>query len=261
MKNVLAMGIDIGSTSSKCVILNDSSELAAKAVIPSGTGTSGPRRAVETALNTAGINMEQISYIIATGYGRNTYEAANESISELTCHAKGAAWIMLGVRTVIDIGGQDIKALSLSEDGTLQNFIMNDKCAAGTGRFLDIMARLFEIDVDKLAEHDEKADGIVSVSSTCVVFAESEVISQLAKNTPIPNLIAGIHQSAASRAASLMKRAGINEPILMTGGVANNGGVVRALERSLRVQIKTSTYSQIAGAIGAAIFALERLSS
>ena len=254
------MGVDIGSASSKCVILNGTSNIVAQAVIPSGTGTSGPRRSVEAALSGAGVSSEKISCVIATGYGRNTYEGADESISELTCHAKGAVWILPGVRTVIDIGGQDVKALSISEKGSLSNFVMNDKCAAGTGRFLDVMARVLELDVCELEAFDDMADGIVPVSSTCAVFAESEVISQLAKKAPLPNLIAGIHQSVASRAASLMKRIGIVEPVLMTGGVAINDGVVRALVRSLGVHIETSPYSQIAGALGAALIAQERKS-
>jgi len=253
------MGVDIGSTSSKCVIVNEVSEIVSQAQISAGTGTSGPRRAVESALNIGGLGQQQISYTIATGYGRNTHEAASERISELSCHAVGAAWILPKVRTVIDIGGQDVKALSISDNGTLANFVMNDKCAAGTGRFLDVMARILEMDVSELAEQDEKADEILSVSSTCVVFAESEVISQLSRNAPIPNLVAGIHQSAALRAASLMKRIGIATPILMTGGVAHNLGVVRALERALNLQIETSAYSQIAGALGAALIAKDKM--
>jgi len=257
-ENTLYMGVDIGSASSKCVILDDALKIISHAVISAGTGTSGPRRAVDTALEAAETGIERLSCIIATGYGRNTYEHAAESVSELSCHAKGAVWLMPGVRTVIDIGGQDAKALSVDTNGKMKNFAMNDKCAAGTGRFLDVMARVLELSVDMLAEYDEKADGIVPVSSTCAVFAESEVISHLAKNVPVPNLIAGIHQSAAARAASLMKRIGVTEPVLMTGGVANNRGVVRALEKNLGIKVSTSPYSQIAGAIGAALFAHEK---
>ena len=255
---MLTMGVDIGSASSKCVILSSITDIVAQSVISSGTGTTGPRRAVDSSLAAAGIGAKQISYVVSTGYGRNTYESADVSVSELTCHAKGASWIFPGVRTVIDIGGQDVKALLLGENGILSNFVMNDKCAAGTGRFLDVMARVLELDVSELAALDERSDGLVPVSSTCVVFAESEVISHLAMNVPVSNLIAGIHQSAASRAASLMKRIGIIEPVLMTGGVANNAGVVRALERLLDVRVRTSPYSQIAGALGAAIIAQER---
>jgi len=255
---LLTMGVDIGSASSKCVILGEASEVIAHSVVPSGIGTSGPRRAVDAALSSAGIGADRISVTVATGYGRNTFDNADSSVSELTCHARGAVWIHPGVRTVIDVGGQDVKALAISEKGDLSNFVMNDKCAAGTGRFLDVMARVLELSVSDLAEYDAIADGIVPVSSTCVVFAESEVISQLALNAPLPDLVAGIHQSAASRAASLMKRIGVAEPVLMTGGVAKNAGVVRALERSLGLRIITSPYSQIAGALGAALIAFEK---
>jgi len=251
------MGVDIGSASSKCVIVDGESKIISQALIPVGTGTSGPQRAVEAALEAAGLSQMQISHVIATGYGRNTFEAADERVSELSCHAKGSFWIFPEVRTVIDIGGQDVKALSISPEGALKQFAMNDKCAAGTGRFLDVMSRILEMDVSELSEQDEKADSVVPVSSTCVVFAESEVISHLSKNVPIPNLIAGIHQSAASRAANLMKRIGVENPILMTGGVANNKGVVRSLERQLDMQVKTSPYSQFAGALGAALIAQE----
>ena len=257
---MLTMGVDIGSATSKCVLLSDSLEIIAQTVIPGGTGTSGPRRAAETALIAAGAGGEQVSRVVATGYGRNNYEGVDETVSELSCHAKGAVWILPGVRTVIDIGGQDVKALAISGNGVLSNFVMNDKCAAGTGRFLEVMARVLELDVSDLEAYDKKADGITPISSTCVVFAESEVISQLAKNAPLTNLIAGIHQSVASRVVSLMKRIGITEPVLVTGGVANNAGVVRALERSLGVKTITSQYSQIAGALGAALFAYERSS-
>ena len=255
----LAMGVDIGSASSKCAIITAAAELVAHAIIPAGTGTSGPQRAIAAALAAANISMADVSSIVATGYGRHTYTDAHQRISELNCHAKGAAWILPGVRTVIDIGGQDVKALSLSESGSLSNFIMNDKCAAGTGRFLDVMARVLEVNLTELAALDEEARGIVPVSSTCTVFAESEVISQLANDAPLCDLVAGIHQSVAVRATSLMKRVGIIEPVLMTGGVANNAGVVRALERILAVEIKVSPYSQLAGALGAALFALEQI--
>ena len=256
---MLTMGIDIGSASTKCVILSGGLKILSDVVISAGTGTSGPKRAVDAALSACRITLDEISYIVATGYGRNTFQLADETVSELSCHAKAAVFILPGVRTVIDIGGQDAKALEISADGKLSNFVMNDKCAAGTGRFLDVMARIFELDVSQLAQEDEKADGIIPVSSTCVVFAESEVISQLANNAPIPSLIAGIHQSAASRASSLIKRVGVTSPILMTGGVANNAGVVRALEKTLQTKVTTSPYSQVAGALGAALIASEKV--
>jgi len=254
MAEALTLGIDVGSTTSKCVILRDGTELLASSLIPAGTGTSGPGRALAAALEEAGVQRGQLAAVTATGYGRNSFDGADFVVSELSCHAAGAAALMPGVRTVVDIGGQDAKVLHVNPAGKLERFLMNDKCAAGTGRFLEVMARVLELDVSELAEMDEKATGNVTISSTCTVFAESEVISQLAKNVDLHDLVAGIHASVAVRAAGLMRRLGITEPVGMTGGVARNAGVVRALEKELGVCIAVSPLSQLAGAYGAAVY-------
>jgi len=255
-----SMGVDIGSTASKCLILKNGKETVGSAVIDSGTGTSGPKRAVSAALEMAGLSMEDISCVTATGYGRNTFEGADYIISELSAHAIGAHALFPEARTVIDIGGQDAKAIRVSEQGRLENFIMNDKCAAGTGRFLDVMARVLELKVSELDERDAMAESAVRISSTCTVFAESEVISQLAKNVDINCLVRGIHDSVAVRTASLARRLGVLEPVVMSGGVAQNGGVVRALERELGVSITVSPISQLGGAFGAAIHGFKKIS-
>ncbi len=255
-----SMGVDIGSTASKCLILKNGEEIIGSAVIASGTGTSGPGRAVAAALEMAGLTMEDISCVTATGYGRNTFEGADYIISELSAHAIGAHALFPEARTVIDIGGQDAKAIRVNEQGRLENFIMNDKCAAGTGRFLDVMARVLELDVSELAERDALAESSVRISSTCTVFAESEVISQLAKNVDINALVAGIHDSVAVRTASLARRLGVVEPVVMSGGVAQNGGVVRALEAELGVSITVSPITQLGGAYGAAIHGWNKIS-
>lgn len=255
---VYTMGMDVGSTASKCVILKDGSEIVGSAVISAGTGTSGPARAMTQALQMARLDRTQVAVLVATGYGRNAMEEADYRISELSCHARGAWAIFPGVRTVIDIGGQDAKTMAIGESGQLENFMMNDKCAAGTGRFLDVMARVLELEVSQLGEADERSTREVNISSTCTVFAESEVISQLARNTPIPDLVAGIHRSVATRTASLAKRLGVREPVVMTGGVAQNPGVVRALERELGLRIQTDPMAQLVGAYGAALFAWEK---
>ena len=251
--DIFSMGVDIGSTASKCLILKNGKETVGSAVIDSGTGTSGPGRAVKAALEMAGLAMEDISCITATGYGRNTFEGADYIISELSAHAIGAHALFPEARTVIDIGGQDAKAIRIGANGKMENFIMNDKCAAGTGRFLDVMARVLELKVGELGERDAMAESAVRISSTCTVFAESEVISQLAKNVDINCLVRGIHDSVAVRTASLVRRLGLLEPVVMSGGVAQNGGVVRALERELGVSITVSPISQLGGAFGAAI--------
>lgn len=255
---VLTMGIDIGSTTSKSVVMKNGNELLSQAVIPVGAGTSGPLRSIDAALKSAGITSDDIIMTAATGYGRNSLKIANLTVSELSCHARGAWWLYPAVRTVVDIGGQDCKALSVSSGGRLEGFVMNDKCAAGTGRFLEVMAKILEADISDLGPLDEKAACRVDISSTCTVFAESEVISRLAQGVNISDLVAGIHRSVAVRAAGLAKRLKVEEPVFMTGGVAQNKGVVRALENELGVKITTDMRAQLAGAVGAAIFAYER---
>ncbi|NLV50559.1 MAG: 2-hydroxyglutaryl-CoA dehydratase [Clostridiales bacterium] len=260
MADTYTMGVDIGSAASKCIILKNGTQIVGKAVIPSGTGTSGPSRAIRAALESASLSKEQISYLTATGYGRNTLEGADLRISELSCHAAGTHALFPDARTVIDIGGQDVKILSLNEDGTLDSFVMNDKCAAGTGRFLEAMARVLETDVQSLADLDSKALNVAKIASTCTVFAESEVISQLSNNVSIYDLAAGIHASVAARTASLVRRLGFREPGVMTGGVAQNAGVRRALEKELGTVLLVSPMAQLNGAYGAALLAWKHFS-
>ena len=255
---IYTLGIDIGSTASKCVMLADGKEIVAKSLIPVGAGTSGPQRAIDEVLKAAGKTREEMSFILATGYGRNSLEGfADHQMSELSCHAKGAAFLFPEVRTVIDIGGQDVKILRV-ENGAMTNFQMNDKCAAGTGRFLDVMARVLEVDVNDLGTLGAKSTKHVGISSTCTVFAESEVISQLAQDTDKCDIINGIHQSVAGRVAGLANRVGVQDQVVMTGGVAQNAGVVKALEDQLGHKIHTSPLTQYVGALGAALFAYKK---
>ena len=255
---IYTLGIDIGSTASKCVMLADGKEIVAKSLIPVGAGTSGPQRAIDEVLAAAGKTREEMSFILATGYGRNSLEGfADHQMSELSCHARGAAFLFPEVRTVIDIGGQDVKILRV-ENGAMTNFQMNDKCAAGTGRFLDVMARVLEVDVNDLGALGAKSTKQVGISSTCTVFAESEVISQLAQDTDKCDIINGIHRSVAGRVAGLAHRVGVQEQVVMTGGVAQNTGVVKALEEQLGHTIHTSPLTQYVGALGAALFAYKK---
>lgn len=255
---IYTLGIDIGSTASKCVMLADGKEIVAKSLIAVGAGTSGPQRAIDEVLKTAGKTREEMSFILATGYGRNSLEGfADHQMSELSCHAKGASFLFPEVRTVIDIGGQDVKILRV-ENGAMTNFQMNDKCAAGTGRFLDVMARVLEVDVNDLGALGAKSTKHVGISSTCTVFAESEVISQLAQDTDKCDIINGIHQSVAGRVAGLAHRVGVQDQVVMTGGVAQNQGIVKALEDQLGHKIHTSPLTQYVGALGAALFAYKK---
>lgn len=255
------IGIDIGSTTSKCVVLKEGRELIAKSLVQAGTGTDGPKKAYEEVLKSANIQVKEIAYTMATGYGRTTFEAMNGEMSELSCHAKGVFFMNPAIRTIVDIGGQDAKVIQLSEKGTISNFMMNDKCAAGTGRFLDVMAQILQLKVSELEDYAKKSTSPVKISSTCTVFAESEVISQLSKGVALTDLIAGICNSVASRVAALAKRVGVIEDVCMSGGVAQNGGVRMALARELSTNICYVEDAQYMGALGAAIAAYERYTS
>mgnify|MGYP002551181343 FL=1 len=258
MDKIYTLGIDIGSTASKCVILADGKELVSKSLIPVGAGTSGPQRAISDVLENAGLKREDMGYVLATGYGRNSMlEIADQQMSELSCHARGASFLFPEVHTVIDIGGQDVKVLQI-ENGVMTNFVMNDKCAAGTGRFLDVMARVLEVKVEDLGTLGSQSTKYVGISSTCTVFAESEVISQLSMETNKCDIINGIHHSVANRVAGLAHRVGVRDQVVMTGGVAQNTGVVKALEEELGHIIYTSPLTQYNGALGAALFAYQR---
>ena len=253
-----AMGIDIGSTTSKGIILNDRREIVSSFLVHAGTGTGGPQQVRSTLLSEAGLTEADIGYTVVTGYGRNTYEPADARMSEMSCHARGTHELFPGARTVIDIGGQDAKVLRLDGNGRLISFLMNDKCAAGTGRFLEVMAAILQMDVSDLEKQAALTEETLEISSTCTVFAESEVISQLAKGAEIPALIRGICRSVAVRTAALARRAGIEEQVCMSGGVAGNGGVRQALEKELGVTIRYSPLAQLAGALGAAHYAMDR---
>jgi predicted CoA-substrate-specific enzyme activase len=253
------MGIDIGSTASKCVILKDGTEIISKALFPFGAGTSGPDRVIQQALKDGSFQKEDIAYTLATGYGRHSIGEANYEMSELSCHAAGAYYLFPDVKTVIDIGGQDVKILRIGVGGILENFVMNEKCAAGTGRFLEVMARVLEVSIEDLAVLSAQSTERVDISSTCTVFAESEVISQLAQNKDKRDIINGIHRSVAVRVSGLARRVGVQETVVMSGGVAQNAGVALALEDALHVPVKTSVISQYVGALGASLLAYRKL--
>lgn len=256
---MLVLGIDIGSTATKAVVLDGEASIVAHAIVPLGAGTSGVDKALAALERDAGIHQADIAYTVATGYGRQTFDGADAQVSELSCHARGVAYRMPSVRTIIDIGGQDAKVIRLDDNGMMSNFVMNEKCAAGTGRFLDVMAGVLETTVGQLGELDAQATEPAVISSTCTVFAESEVISRLAGKEPLTNIVAGIHESVAQRTAGLAKRLGVKPELAMTGGVAQNAGVVRALERTLGEPITVPDNPQINGSLGAALYALDKV--
>ena len=251
-------GVDIGSVAAKAVIFDPQSRsLLGKAVLPTGWNA---REAGEKALAAACADAGGIaaSRIVGTGYGRISLPFADKVVTEITCHARGAVHLFPGTGVVLDIGGQDSKVISTAPDGSVQDFLMNDKCAAGTGRFLDVMARVLEVKVEDLGTLGAQSTKNVSISSTCTVFAESEVISQLSLDTDKRDIINGIHHSVASRVAGLAHRVGVRDQVVMTGGVAQNTGVVKALEEELGHIIYTSPLTQYNGALGAALFAYQR---
>jgi len=251
------MGIDIGSASSKAVILKDGREIVSTSVLQIGTGSTGPAKAIAESLEKAGLTESDIEKTVTTGYGRFSIEKADKQFSEISCHAKGIHFLIPSARTIIDIGGQDAKAIKLDKTGRVKQFFMNDKCAAGTGRFLDVMSRILEVELGQMGEYDSMADEPSVVSSTCTVFAESEVISQLSRGLKKENIIAGVHNSTASKACSLAYRAGIEDDVVMCGGVAQNTGVVRAISEELGTEVIVAPNPQTTGALGAAIYAYE----
>lgn len=256
---MITLGIDIGSTTSKCILMEDGSKIIASSLRIGGLGTEGPQEALDDLWAQTDHTPDEVARTIVTGYGRNKYEGADGEVSELTCHALGGRFIFPDLRTVIDIGGQDAKIITLSQDGRMSNFVMNDKCAAGTGRFLDVMANILRMDIDDLDECAARSEKPASISSTCTVFAESEVISQLANGVARPDLVAGICESVASRVSALARRAGVVSRVCMSGGVAKNSAVRHALERSLDVEISFDPMAQYFGAIGAALYAYRQM--
>lgn len=253
------MGIDIGSSSSKAVILRDGGEVVAATAVQAGTGSSGPARVLREIQTCSGLSLKEMSFVLATGYGRAGVEAADKQMSEITCHAKGVFFQNQEARTIIDIGGQDVKAISLDERGGIRQFYMNDKCAAGTGRFLEVMARVLEVNLDELSSYHFRSNHPATVSSTCTVFAESEVISLLSQGIPKEDIIAGIHFSVAVKACALAQRVGVREEVVMCGGVARNGGVADAIQSALGARVTVTHTPQLTGALGAALLAFEEV--
>lgn len=251
------LGVDVGSSSSKAIIINADRVVCGEGIFNIGTGSKGPQLSVDKALNLAGIKLQDIKKCVVTGYGRMMYQGADKQITEISCHAKGVKHLWPTVSTIIDIGGQDAKIIKVSMNGTVENFVMNEKCAAGTGRFLEVMARVLDCKIDELAALAAKGRPGVVISNTCTVFAESEVISQLASGKTIEDVALGAHKSIAQRIAGLCNRIGVAEDVVMTGGVALNHNVITAIEKEINRPIIRLEDPQAMGALGAAIFALE----
>lgn len=249
------LGIDIGSTTCETVVVDSSATIVAASMVPTGARNSEAiRKAMVNVLDHAGITQQDIQRVVSTGYGRERVENRTSDMTEIACHARGIKHYFPETELLIDIGGQDSKAIRIGASGRVVDFSMNDKCAAGTGRFLEVMARALEVDLDLFGETSLRADNPARISSLCTVFAESEVISLIAKGETRENIIAGIHESVASRVAALANRVGVKQPIMMTGGVAKNIGIVKALEVKFG-PMEISASAQVNGAIGAAVIA------
>lgn len=249
------VGIDIGSITAKAAILEDGKIVGTKIIFTGYNAVAAGVKVYEDLLAESGLDKSTISKIVSTGYGRNSVAFADKTFTEIMAHAAGAHFLNQKIRTIIDIGGQDSKAISLDETGKVKNFVMNDKCAAGTGRFLEVMARALEVNLDEFGKMSLQSLQPSKISSLCTVFAESEVISLIARGEQRPDIIAGIHESIASRVSSMLGRIGLVDPVMITGGVARNSGVVAALAKKLDVKIEVSPQAQVNGAIGAAVLA------
>lgn len=251
-------GIDIGSMTTKCVIVDTEGMMIASAVLPSGARIQLARdAAVDAAIAQAGIGRDQITSTIATGYGRKRAEADGE-VTEITCHARGAVYFFPGTRTILDIGGQDTKAIRVDANGNVGQFAMNDKCAAGTGRFLEVMARALEVDLADMGPLSLESTTPCKISSFCTVFGESEVVSHVANGAEVRDIAAGLNESISQRVIGMLKRVGIEPQVTMSGGVSRNMGMRKTIEKLIGHEMNVSEHSQVMGALGAALVARER---
>ena len=255
----MVAGCDVGSLTSKAVIMNNGRIKSWALRRSAGKPEQSASAVMETALEKGGFSMADISYCVGTGYGRKQISFIDKAVSEIACHGKGARWLVPTATTIIDIGGQDCKALRLDKNGEVLKFVANDKCASGTGRFLEVMARLLQISMEEMGKLSARASAPVTLASTCTVWAQADIIRFLNSGHKVPDIGAGVNNAMAKRAAILANSVGVEPDICMTGGVAKNPGVVSDLEKLLGRKIKRARKAdpQIAGAIGAALFAAE----
>ncbi|MCP4606593.1 MAG: 2-hydroxyglutaryl-CoA dehydratase [Proteobacteria bacterium] len=256
------LGVDVGSLTCDAVIIDEDEQLKAWQVVSTGArNIQAIERARAKVLESTGIAEAELKAVVATGYGRDRVDDRLASVTEITCHARGIQKLLPGTEVLVDIGGQDSKAIRLSPEGKVLEFAMNDKCAAGTGRFLEAMARALEVTIDQLGQLDRDTDSDLVLSSMCTVFAESEVVSLIAEGADVAHIVRGLHRAIAVRTQSLLKRVAKNcaeLKIAMSGGVARNPGVVRALTAGLGVEIAVPSEPDTVGALGAALIARER---
>ena len=254
-------GCDVGSTYTKCVILDENGKIVADVT---NRSKINPVQSAEIALKDAcdqveGLTPEKLTYLIGTGYGRNKVPFADENISEISCHAMGVHVTNPSVKAIIDIGGQDVKGIAIDTDGTVKNFAMNDKCAAGTGRFFEAMAHAFEMSLPEFSKLSLKAKNTIPITAQCTVFAESEVISLVGEGKPLDEIAAGIELAVAKRCFVMAKKAGATDSITLTGGCAKNDGLKQAIEKVLKIKVVDLAIDpQLMGALGAAEYARQK---
>lgn len=252
------MGVDFGSTTGKAVVLNGTGQIVGSSVSSKGAvSDEGVQAAMAEALAQAGLAVADLARTVSTGYGRRMLEVADASYTEITCHARGAVAMVPGARLVIDIGGQDSKVIAVDDNGLVSQFAMNDRCAAGTGKFLETLARAVQVPLDEMGPSAMSATRELSISSMCATFAETEVIALLAEGHTKPDVLGAVHAAIASRTVGLVARVGSRTPVVMTGGVARNVAAVHHIEKALGVTLIIPDHPQAAGAYGAALIALD----
>ncbi len=255
-----AAGVDVGSTQTKAVVINEEKEIVGRSLIDTGADvTKAAEDSYHMALQNMNIPDDDVGYVIGTGYGRYKVTFGDRQVTEISCHGRGAALMFPGTRTVLDMGGQDSKAISVQPSGEINDFCMNDKCAAGTGRFLGAAAKALELELSDLGPMALKSEKPVRISTTCTVFAEAEVLAWLGKGKTVEDILWGVHQSIAARTYGLLRRVGIEDEITFTGGVALNIGMIKAMEDRLETKMNVSDESHYMGALGAAMFALDAI--
>lgn len=258
---MIVAGCDVGSLTSKAVLMKKGRIIGSSIIKSKPRPGESAELAMDAALTAAGISKEEIAYCIGTGYGREKIPFVDEVVSEISCHGKGARWMMPTAETIIDIGGQDCKTMKIDQDGSIGRFTANDKCASGTGRFLEVMAKVLNVDIDELGKLSLKSKNPITLASTCTVWAQADVIKHLNDGVPIEDIGAGINTAMAGRVAILVNAVKPEGDLFMTGGVAKNIGVVTTLEKFIGKKIKKVRKAdpQLAGAIGAALLSLERV--
>jgi predicted CoA-substrate-specific enzyme activase len=255
-----AAGVDVGSTQTKAVIVDEGRRIVARALTMTGANViRAAEEAFATALRSGDLREEEVEYVVGTGYGRYKVTFGNTQVTEISCHGRGAVHMFPATRTVVDMGGQDTKAIRVSAVGEIVDFCMNDKCAAGTGRFLGAASSALDIPLDELGPTALRGERPVKISTTCTVFAESEVLSWLGKGKKIEDILLGVHQSIAGRSTALLRRVGLEQEITFTGGVAKNVAMIETLQKSLNFTVNVSEDSHYMGALGAALFALDHI--